>query len=112
MVRAGTQEAGLFCGCFLEKGEAFAYGGSIQTLKDLIKGRRGLRFPYTSPKESHTGVAPRSERGRPRMGSPLLNSDRSSPQATRAYMTGVLPLGEVSGPLARFRFVAQDFVAA
>ena len=41
----GPQEAGLFCRSFLEKGEVFAYGGSIQTLKDLIIGRRDLRFP-------------------------------------------------------------------
>ena len=27
----GAQEAGLFCRSFLEKGEVFAYGGSIQT---------------------------------------------------------------------------------
>ena len=29
------KEAGLFCGSFLRKGEASAYGGSIRTLKDL-----------------------------------------------------------------------------
>ena len=28
-------KAGLFCGSFLQKGEVFAYVGSVQNLKDL-----------------------------------------------------------------------------
>ena len=49
---------------------------------------------------------------RPRMGTPLRNSDWSSPQTIQAYMADVFLVRRVSGPLARFHSVTHDFVTS